>query len=451
MNRTDAKRACAVCATLIATCAFAGIGPAYVSHNKVRGDARTMTNMVEWAASVETNIANAAGALVDATNETLKAANAAARAVVYADAPALTEDQVANGVTYVKGGHLQDAAIAIGRDAKAALPSNLVANATKGNVLRSVSVAIGGFAEASYENSTYQNQAIAIGYCSKAKDGQAIAIGSGAQHTYETDLESGATVALANQSVAIGYAAKATAQGAWQFGSGSNTNRNSLKFGDVYIVKDNKLAVPEQEEPEIDETKVQQIVDDALAPQVYDPESCGLVVTAKSHTIVSIVPKQQVDEFEVFATQSRNYEVYYPNTEELRMSLPGSFDLVPSDGLTVLGLSNTITRLPALVKVREPIDKQVIVEVVTYDDGYDWTPIHTGDSWNVDESGRSLETVYGTNLQSTVSVSVEYETTNGVKATKTAGKIIPRYSLVYVEGLYIDDGASNAVYDVILR
>ena len=50
-----------------------------------------------------------------------------------------------------------------------------------------------------------------------------------------------------------------------------------------------------------------------------------------------------------------------------------------------------------------------------------------------------------------MSVSVEYETTNGVKATKTAGKITPRYSLVYVEGLYIDDGASNAVYDVILE
>lgn len=442
--------ACAVCATLIVTCAFAGIEPAYVNHNKVRGDAKTMTNMVEWAASVKTNIADAADALVDATNETLKAANAAARAAVYADAPALTEDQVANGVTYVKGGHLQDAAIAIGRDARAALPSNTVANATKGNVLRSVSVAIGGFAEASYESSTYQNQAIAIGYCSKAKDGQAIAIGSGAQHDYETDIESGATVALANQSVAIGYAAKATAQGAWQFGSGSNTNKNSLKFGDVYIVKDNKLAVPEQEEPEIDETKVQQIVDDALAPQVYDLD-VGLVVTAKTHAIVSIVPKQQVDEFEVFATQSRNYEVYYPNTEKLRMSLPGSFGLVPSDGLTVLGLSNTITRLPALVKVREPIDKQVIVEVVTYDDGYDWTPIRTGERWSVGESGRSLETVYGTNLQSTASVSVEYETTNGVKATKTAGKITPLYSLVYVEGLYIDDGASNAVYDVILE
>lgn len=443
MNRKDAKRVCTVCVSLIAICAFAGIEPAYVSHNKVRGDVKTMTNIVEWAESVESNI-------VTATNEVLKAAHDA----VFADGPKLTDEQISNGITYEKGGHVQDAAIAIGREAEAAILTSVVENAKANSKIRSVSIAIGGYADAVVvqKSGGVQSQAIAIGYCAKAKAGNAIAIGSGAQHTNETDMSSGATVANAEQAVAFGYGAKAVAGNAWQFGFGTNDVSNSLKFGDVWIVKDNKLAVPEQEQPEIDEAKVQDIVYNTHAPVVYGSDECEMVVTAKSYAVTTISPGVYCDQVEAFASDTRNMEIYFPNTLFLRAALPIIIDKVPSDGLTFLGTTNKITRLPAVVKFKEPIDKQVIVEQSTYDDGWNWTPGITSVKWTEGTNGMWLETVSGTNLQVATGVRVEYSTKNDVVKTCDSTSVNALYDKIWVNGLFVsDEGVSDdTVYKITL-
>jgi hypothetical protein len=348
-------------------------------------------------------------AYVDGRDAAIMAAFDAAtnvlRAATFPAVP-LSEEQATNGVSYVDGDGIdQDAAIAIGPNAKASVDPAYVAKAQKNVTLRSVSVAVGGYADAQVANSP-KSQAIAIGWFAQAKASQAIAIGAGAQHANETALSGDATVALADRTVAVGYKAKATASGAWQFGAGTNDVKNSLKFGDTYIVKDGRLAASTSVKTNDVRGIAASVVEELLAPQTLrDWTDC--VVTAKTHTITTLAPTNAVDdELEIEPGASRNYEVYLPNTAEWRESLPVSFSVADTN-LTRLGAawSGKVTRLPALVKVREPQKDVVLLDAETYDDGWDWTPVVTNVVWETGTNGLwQLQKVEGYNLQGVTSV-----------------------------------------------
>ena len=108
-------------------------------------------------------------------------------------------------------GENQNSAIEIGYKAKAKVPSTYIDSLTGSKLLRSVSIAIGDYADATVPNSP-SSQAIAIGWHAQAKNSNAIAIGNGAQHPNE-DVTQGtgdATYAAGSEAVALGYSAWAT-------------------------------------------------------------------------------------------------------------------------------------------------------------------------------------------------------------------------------------------------
>jgi hypothetical protein len=169
----------------------------------------------------------------------------------------ISASDAARGVTFVdEDGIDQNAAIEIGRNAKAAPEAGVVGAAPDNAVVRSASIAIGDNADATDPGNPLKQQAIAIGWNAQAKSLNAIAIGDGAQHTNETPMTGHATVATGPKAIAAGYAAKATEEdgialgafarsletGAVQIGSGTNETPNSLKFRDTFIVKDGKIA-----------------------------------------------------------------------------------------------------------------------------------------------------------------------------------------------------------------
>jgi len=131
-------------------------------------------------------------------------------------------------------GCVHDAPVEIGVGARAA---------PDGGGARSVSVAIGAGSDATDPGNQDKSQAIAIGNQSRAAAVNTIAIGSGVRHDDEDDMSGGNAYAAAPQAAAIGYAAKALAGNAWQLGTGTNDTPDSVKFNDVYIVKDGKVAV----------------------------------------------------------------------------------------------------------------------------------------------------------------------------------------------------------------
>ena len=355
-----------------------------------------------------------------------------------ASSPSLSTNQISVGVTYEKGGHDQNTAIAIGKGAQAALPESYVSSLTNAATLRSVSVAIGGYADALSQSASSKNasQAIAIGYCSQAKASNAIAIGSGAQHMNETAMSGGATVANANLSVAVGYSAKATASNAWQFGAGTNATQKSLKFYDTYVVKDNRLAVP------VETNDVEAIAEAMLAPRTLTLDgNTADEVKVQSHAITTLeAVNAPVDEVVFEATASRNFEIYVPNTAMNREGLPMSFDVESTNSVTKrLGewWDRKIVRLPALVKFREPKEGWVLADVETFDEGdWDWTPVATNAVWETRADDDGVETMHlskvrGFNLHTASRVRVEWVSTNGVTNVVTSAKLnIPLFGAV---------------------
>ena len=328
--------------------------------------------------------------------------------------PALTEEQTARGLTYEKNGIMQDGAVQIGRHAVATVDPAFVENAPSGTVLRSVSVAIGDYANARADGMS-QSQSVAIGWFSQAKGGNSIAIGSGAQHTNETAMSSGATVATGSNSIALGYTAKATANNSVQIGIGTNSTPNSLQFQNVPIVRDGKLAV----DGTINTNDVEAIIDAYLAPRSVEELPSDGVLKVRSHAITTFAPTNAtmtLDEIIAEATATRNYEIYIPNVAATREGLPLNFDTEDAR-LTKVGpwWGRKALRLPMLVKVREPIKDTVILDVETYDDGWDWTPAVTNAEWEATEDGaaRRLKKVQGYNLQGVTAVRVAYEGTDG--------------------------------------
>lgn len=137
-------------------------------------------------------------------------------------------------------GEEQNAALEIGQDARAKMDAGYLDTLPDGTAARSVSIALGGCADALVEGSE-RSQAIAIGWHAKAKASNAIAIGSGAEHVFE-NAEQGtgdATYAGANEAVAVGYSAKATAPKSVQLGSGVNSSAETLQFRSFRLLKAN--------------------------------------------------------------------------------------------------------------------------------------------------------------------------------------------------------------------
>ena len=204
-------------------------------------------------------------------------------AVEYADGKVnadvtIPESAARRGVSTVDMyGEDQNAAIELGRTARAAVSGATIAAAPSNTIVRSVSIAIGEHADATIDGST-RSQALAIGWHAQAKASNAIAIGMGAQHPNEDAMTGNATVASGNEAIAAGYNAKATASRAVQIGSGTNSTPNSLQFMDVPIVRDGKLAV-DIPEPEIDEGVVGNIATnvyiDLLSPGPFKCQVAG--------------------------------------------------------------------------------------------------------------------------------------------------------------------------------
>lgn len=156
-------------------------------------------------------------------------------------------DAAAKGVTFtcnksdpadpaVLCGEEDNGAVEIGVGAKATVTQDALSAAPSGTVARSVSVAIGTAADATVSPGSTKNQAIAIGWHAQAKGSNAIAIGSGAQHSFEDPLSGAAAYANSGESVAIGYSAKATAPQAVQLGAGNNSTPTSLQFRQWQVV-----------------------------------------------------------------------------------------------------------------------------------------------------------------------------------------------------------------------
>ncbi len=343
----------------------------------------------------------------------------------------LTDEQKAKGITYLKKGVWQDTAVVIGEDAKGTVDPDYVAKAPSNTMLRSVSVAIGGHADAMVTNSS-QSQAIAIGWMSQAKASNAIAIGSGNQATNETAMTGDAAYAAGANSIAMGYGAKATATDAVQFGKGINDTKQSFKFFDTYIVKDGKLAV----EGTLDTNSINQIISQALDPkfvQDFDDPAAELVYV-KSHAIttISFTNRASLSGIELEPSSSRNYEVFLPDTPEMREGLPVSFDTIYTN-ITRLGVwwDRKILKLPFMAKFQEPIKDMVLATVEEYptlDGVADWLPSITGVVWQTTNDLKTISRVRGINLHTvkelTLTYYVDASVTNTVAINTFEGELL---------------------------
>lgn len=308
----------------------------------------------------------------------------------------LTEEQVARGLTFIdEDGRDQNNSVQIGEGAVATIDPAYVERAPSNTILRSYGVAIGYHAKARTKDGQ-KTQNIAIGQSSRALGINSIAIGSGTLHADQPELEGTEAYADKDRAVAIGYDAKATAKQAIQVGDGVNDVATSFKVFDTWVVRDGKVQA------EVDSNAVEKISRDMLEPKVVLDWVDRIDV--KSHAITTYAPTNgPTEELEVTPTGSRNYEIYFPNTPDMRASLPVSFDTDIEGEVTKLGTwwTNRILRLPAKVAVKEPLPKTLILEVEEYDVGWDWTPVVT----------RAYETngavrVEGTNLHFTAAAGV---------------------------------------------
>ena len=342
----------------------------------------------------------------------------------------LTTAQVNNGISYISNGYEEDGAIQIGKDAVGSISDEAVAAVTTKNTkLRNVGVAIGTRAVAE-GNSATKNQSIAIGYCAKASGSNAIAIGGGARHLdNETDDNGGNAYAKGSTTIAMGYSAKALAtdavaigarsrseaSGAVQIGRGTNSEPNTLKFQDVVIVKDGKIKGFDDtslDPKQIDlssATNIDEVLELSVNPHVIN-------------TIDSSTPLNPSTECGITSTGTRNYEVFFANTENVRAGLPINIDFELPDGVryTIVNGIKQAHKLPAKISIKQPHASFVLAELTEYDDGHDWSPIITKANllWKngkiVSDGSKLLE---GTNLHSGVSLKYVYPISTGAIVT----------------------------------
>ena len=293
----------------------------------------------------------------------------------------------------------EDGSVVIGKNANGTVSPTYIAsltNKTTRTTLRSASVAIGMNADATGGKDGGTAQSIAIGWNSKAKASNAIAIGSGAVHWFEDDETGPAAIAAGSESIALGYEAKAKASGSMQIGRGRNEEPNSLKFWDTYIVKDGKV------QGSLDTNAVKTLVSENLDPTLVQDLTDEL--TVKSHALTTYAPTNGVpDELALTPTGTRNYEIYLPNTAEMRAALPMSFLTEIEGDVTKLGpwWNKKATRLPVKIAVKEPLPKTLILEVEEYETDWDWTPVVVSATCS-----NATVNVVGTNLHWMVSATL---------------------------------------------
>ena len=291
----------------------------------------------------------------------------------------------------------ENGAVVIGKGAVGTVDPEYIrslTNVTGKVALRSMSVAIGQNAKARSEDGKTA-QAIAIGPNAKAEGSNAIAIGAGAVHWYEDDETGPAAIAKGSEAIAIGYNAKAKAGSAVQIGHGRNETPNSLKFQDTWVVKNGKVQAG------VDTNEVEDISRGMFEPKlITDPDE---EITVRSHAITTYAPTGYVEEVAITPTGSRNYELYFPNTAQMRERLPFLFDTEIEGEVTKLGpwWTNKVLRLPFKATVKEPLPKTLILEVEEYATDWDWTPVIV----------RAFETngavrIEGTNLHFTAAASI---------------------------------------------
>ena len=323
----------------------------------------------------------------------------------------LSDAQIANGITFTSNGYSENGAIEVGEDAHGAVSQEAIDGVTTRNYkIRNVGIAVGTRAVAEGSSST-KNQSIAIGYSAHAKGSCATAIGPGAKHLDDEDDDTGhnayadgstalaigyatkakgtaataigagvsggkKTIASADRACSIGQAAQSTAPGAFQLGTGLNSTPNSLQFMDTTIVKDGKVV-------------------GGFDPSELDPKevivsATDYEVTAKAHAMTTLTvsdTKSTYPEIEISPETTRNYEIFFDNTDENRMQLP----LIISDEGRGLFVRKTefpkILRIPVTIKVKEPRKDRVLVDVEYIDDGYEWNPVITNMTADVSADG----------------------------------------------------------------
>lgn len=259
---------------LLFSASLYAVNPAYVKHDYIKGSTLIMTNIVEYVDSVvqgdtsELEVKIAEVALASTNYADSVASNVSFYATNYTDsvvgrlkvdnASAVVSETAADrGVTFINQGEDENTAVSIGKEAKAGISNDAIDEAPDNTKLRSVAIAIGGGADATTHDNPYRSQGIAIGWKAQAIANNAIAIGSGAQHTNETTVTGNATVADAQCAIAMGYdakgnrlnaiaigrSAKAQADNAIQLGTGVNTNPNTVQFLS-YQILNSKGQIP---------------------------------------------------------------------------------------------------------------------------------------------------------------------------------------------------------------
>lgn len=407
------------------------------------------TNLVDVMHTTKTNIVGIKKELSDRLGN------------VTVDQMELTDAQNAKGITFFKNGYEENGSVTIGKDAQGSISKDAVDKLKSANVLRNVGVAVGTRAVAE-GSSDVKNQSIAIGYCAHATNSNAIAIGGGARHADDEDdltgnnayangstaiaigysskaigtgalslgagvgtdknkaqgnyaiAVGGASQATANSATAIGHRAKATAENAVQLGTGTNSEANTLKFQDVTIVKDGKLKGFDDKSLDPKQTDLS-----TVTPSDYDVWD----IPVNPHVINTLDSSVALDvgkEVGLNPTGSRNYEVFIPNTANMRAGMPiGIMDEIADKDVKVLYRSpKEFTRLPVLFKVSQPHSKFVVISAEVMDDGHDWTPVISNVNITVKDItnpvfSKSVTNGYviaGINLQGATKLSFTYPT-----------------------------------------
>ena len=231
------------------------------------------------------------------------------------------------------------------------------------------------------------------------------------------------TRAEADNAISLGAGAKSTAVNAVQLGAGTNDEPDTLKYKNVVLVKDGKL--------------VENFTAASLDPVCHDA-STEEEVSARSHAINTIAASKKLtggEEIGLTPTSSRNFDVFFPNDENVRGGLPVWLKL-EVDGATpiIRGRSNSgleyLTKLPAMIQVRQPMTNLVMFTVDYIENNYDWTPVitNTSVSYNSTDNrfvliGERPKVASGYNLHAATEITIEYPTVDDeTTATVNVGR-----------------------------
>lgn len=181
------------------------------------------------------------------------------------------------------------------------------------------------------------SMAIALGWRSAAIGSYSIAIGAGitSGQDYWTDSEkrteknplANQTLAEGEESIAIGHGAHALGSRSIQLGNGTNSTPNSVQINDTLIFKDGKLIGGGGSGTETNDVKG--IINESNRPKVIDKTESGPEydeVTVQSYCINTLDLKGDLEEIAIKFSDTRNYELFIPNTELFRNGLPIGFD-----------------------------------------------------------------------------------------------------------------------------